>query len=211
MPAFKVEGIILKRRDFGEADKILTAFCLQQGKVSIVARGVRRINSRRAGNVELLNRVVMYLHQGKSLPVLTEATALETYQKLKEDLTLSTAAFHIIELIDRLTAQNQENRNVYLDLTEVLKRLSTKPRQVLIRAFEVKLLSNLGFWSTEEIKGVDKKILDLLNLLQYTKWEEIGHIQLNQNEAVELERILRYSIEKIIEGKLKSRLVLKKM
>src|SRR3989344_5615595 len=145
MRAFKTEGIILKRRDFGEADRILTAFTLHRGKISIIAIGVRRITSRRAGNVELLNRVQMFLYPGKQFLNLTEAVSLDTYQKIKEDLTLSAYAYHILELVDKLTAENQENRHLYTELIEVLKRLEINPRQIWIRAFEVKILSLMGF------------------------------------------------------------------
>ena len=70
MVGFKTEGIILRRRDFGEADRILTVFSLHRGKISVIAKGVRRITSRRAGNVELLNRVQMFLYPGKQFLIL---------------------------------------------------------------------------------------------------------------------------------------------
>ncbi|MDO8619108.1 MAG: DNA repair protein RecO [Candidatus Daviesbacteria bacterium] len=202
MPGFKTEGIVLKRRDFGEADRILTVFSKDKGKITVIAKGVRRITSRRAGNVELLNRVSMYLHQARSLPILTEATSLDTFQKIKEDLTLSTYAYHIIELIDKFTAENQENRIIYGDLVQVLERLSKKPRQILIRAFEAKILNNLGF------VDFDKKILqDLASF----NWDQIEQIKIEEKEALDLERGLRYTIEKILEGELKSRKFLKKV
>lgn len=81
MHGIKVEGIILKRRNLGEADRILTVFSKNLGKISVLAKGVRRITSRRAGNVELLNRVSMYLHRAKSFLILTEAISLNTFQK----------------------------------------------------------------------------------------------------------------------------------
>ena len=196
MPVFTTEGIIVKRSNFGEADRILTVFSLQRGKITVLAKGVRRITSRRAGNVELLNRVQMYLYPGKNFLILTEATSLDTFQKLKEDLTLSTYAYHIIELVDKLTAENQENRDLYFHLVEVLKRLSKNPRQILIRAFEAKILTNLGFGS-----------FDLANL----KWDEIEKLEINKKQALELEQTLRYTIERVIEGNLKSREFLKKI
>src|SRR3989338_2022811 len=104
MHGIKVEGIVLKRRNLGEADRILTVFTLQKGKISVLAKGVRRITSRRAGNVELLNRSAMYLYPAKSFFILTEAESFNTFQKLKDDLILSATAFHIIELVDKLTA-----------------------------------------------------------------------------------------------------------
>lgn len=205
MFSFKTEGIILKRRNFGEADRILTIFSLKKGKISVLAKGVRRITSRRAGNVELLNRTVIYLHQGQGLPILTEAESLDTFSKLKGDLTLSTYAYHIIELVDKLTAENQENRVLYEYLVEVLKRLERRPRQILIRAFETKILSNLGFVSFQTYKPGLKMLSDL----ELKSWDEIEKMEIGKKEALELERFLRYYIERTLEGELKSRQFLK--
>ncbi len=212
MLGFKTEGIVLKRRNFGEADRILTIFSLHRGKISVLAKGVRRITSRRSGNVELLNRSLMYLHQAKTFLILTEASTLDTFQKIKADLTLSTYAYHIIELVDKLTAENQDNRILYEHLVEVLKRLERNPRQILIRAFEAKILSNLGFITFSSLgvnvihlPGVEK----LLEDLERMGWDEIEKIKIDEREALELERILRYHVERVIEGSLKSRQFLK--
>ncbi|MBI3103813.1 DNA repair protein RecO [Candidatus Daviesbacteria bacterium] len=245
MRGLKVEGIIVKRRNLGEADRILTVFTLRKGKISVLAKGVRRITSRRSGNVELLNRSLMYLHQGKGMPILTEATTLDTYAELKMDLTLSTYAYHLIELVDKLTAenilslkdyftpQNQENRILYEHLKEVLKRLVKNPRQIFIRAFEAKILSNLGFLSFQQSSGTNlgknpqvsrfasearraiqihpKGVHALLGELEILSWDEIEKMKVSEKEAMELERILRYHVERVIEGSLKSRQFLKKL
>lgn len=215
MRGFKTEGIILKRRDLGEADRILTVFTLQRGKISVIAKGVRRITSRRAGNVELLNRVIIYLYQGRGLPILTEAQSLDTFSKLKEDLTLSAYGYHIIELIDKMTAENQENRILYGYLVDVLKRLSTKPRQILVRAFETKILSNLGFVSFQTpgvvARSYSRIVNEILAKMENSSWDEIEKIKLEEKDALELERILRYHVERVIEGSLKSRKFLKKI
>ena len=203
MRGFKTEGIILKRKNFGEADRILTVFTLLKGKISIIAKGVRRVTSRRSGNVELLNRVSMYLYQAKGMPVLTEAESLQNFEKLKQDLTLSAVAFHIIELVDKLLAENQEDRILYFNLSEVLKRLERNPRQILIRAFEVKILSHLGFM------GFEGK--EILEKLEKYPWDEIENLKINQKQAMELERVLRYHLERVIEGTLKSRKFLGKI
>lgn len=195
-----------------EADRILTVFSLQKGKISVLAKGVRRITSRRAGNVELLNRSILYLYQGKGMPILTEATTLDTYSKLKENLTLSTYAYHILELVDKLTAENQENRILYGYLMEVLQRLAKNARQILVRAFEVKILTNLGFASFTEgviVRHLRGVIGSLLKQLETASWGEIEKIEVNEKEAMELEKILRYHVERVIEGSLKSRKFLK--
>ena len=212
MPAFKTEGVILKRRDFGEADRILTIFTQKEGKITVLARGVRKITSRRAGNIELLNRVTLFLYPGKNFLILTEAESLDTYPKLKENLTLSATAFHIIELVDRLTAENQENRVLFSHLVEVLKRLSSNPRQIWVRAFEVKALSNLGFASFIT-NGVNlthpKGVQRVLENLEVMGWNEIEKIEVKPEVGMELEKILGYYLERVIEGKLRSREILK--
>mgnify|MGYP003393365231 CR=1 FL=1 len=214
MRGIKVEGVILKRRNLGEADRILTVFSLQRGKISVLAKGVRRITSRRSGNVELLNRSLMYLHQAKTFLILTEASSLDTFQKIKSDLTLSTYAYHIIELVDKLTAENQESRILYEYLVEVLKRLERKPRQILIRAFEAKILVNLGFISFQRqganvIHSRGGQVL--LEELELKSWDEIEEMKINQKQALELEQVLRYHLERVIESSLKSRQFLKKV
>lgn len=209
MIGFKTEGIILKRRDFGEADRLLTVFTLSRGKVSILAKGVRRITSRRSGNVELLNRVQLYLHPGKNFLILTEASSVDTFEKIKEDLTLSTYAFHIIELVDKLAAENQENRILYDYLVGVLKKMESNPRQIFIRAFEVKILNILGFWSETQVIDISPAIKDLLQILEITPFDEIEKLRVSANQALELERILRYYLERVIERPLKSRQFLK--
>lgn len=216
MRTFKTEGIVLKRRNFGEADRILTIFTLKSGKMSVLAKGVRRITSRRAGNVELLNRVSIFLHQTKGMPILTEAVSLNTHSKLKMDLTLSTVAFHILELVDKLTAENQESRSLYEHLGQVLKRLESKPRQILVRAFEVKILTLMGFANFEEsldvhLSGVSSNTRKLLGSLELMSWDEIEGIKLEEKEALELEQVLRYYLERVIESSLQSRQILKKI
>lgn len=216
MQGIKVEGIILKRKNLGEADRILTVLTHQRGKISILAKGVRRITSRRSGNVELLNRSLMYLHQGKSFLILTEASSLDTYEKLKSDLTLSTYAFHIIELVDKFTAENQENQILYEHLVNILQRLSRNPRQILIRAFEVKILSLMGFVNFQEdlgldLEGISSDTKNLLKDLEVFSWDEIEKMRVREKQALELDSLLRYHIERVIEGRLKSRQILRKL
>ena len=210
MPVFTTEGIVVKRKNFGEAGRILTVITPFKGKVSVLAKGVRRITSRRAGNVELLNKVRMQIFQGKGLGILTEAESLQTFPKIKSDLTLSTYASHTAELAERLLPEGQPNPGAFQLLAVVLELLEKNPRQIFIRAYEVKLLTLLGFWSLTQVREIGE-IRDVLEKLQKGSWEEIGQMKINASQALELERILRYYIEKVLEAPLKSIRVLQKL
>lgn len=150
MPTYKTEGVILKRSNFSEADRILTIFSKHYGKVKVLAKGVRRINSRRGGNIELFNRAVLFLAEGKNFDILTEAQVVNSFPRLRKDLEKIGKAYYVCELVDRLCAEKQENRRVYELLVEKLSELSQQPSEkVDLREFEIELLKLLGFWSGE--------------------------------------------------------------
>lgn len=154
MRNFKTEGIIIKRRNIGEADRFLTVFTKNHGKITVKAAGVRRITSRRSAHVELLNCAILTLYKshGHALPILTETQALEDFSEIKNDFTKIGFAYHICELIDGLCPENQENRAVFFLLQDTLARLSTEDDfLLLVHEFEIELLTVLGYWHKPQI------------------------------------------------------------
>lgn len=210
MPVFTTEGIIVKRSNFGEADRILTIITPFKGKIKVVAKGVRRITSRRGGNVEMLNKVKIQIFHGKGMDLLTEAQSLETFPNIKSDLMISTYGSHIVELADRLLPEEQPNPQAYNLLATILTLLETNPRQLFIRAFEVKILSILGFWSLDQLGEVGA-VREILAKLQKLSWEEIAKMEINQAESEGLERILRSYLEKVLESPLRSVKIIQKL
>lgn len=210
MPSLTVEGLILKRANFGEADRMITILTKHLGKISVIARGVRRITSRRAGNVELLNLVKIGLFKGKGY-TLTEAESIETFPRIKSNLATSTAAFHILELANKLLPEDDINFRAYDLVVSTLKKLEDNPRQLLLRFFEIKFLNLLGFFSTRALPGMSQEVKDLLNIINQTPMSKLDTIEITNDQVVALERILRYYIEQILESKLKSSDVMKQL
>ncbi len=210
MPVFTTEGIIVKRKNFGEADRILTILTPFRGKMAIVAKGVRKITSRRSGNVELLNKVKLHIFRNRGMGILTEAESIQTFPNIKQNLMLSSYASHIIELIDRLVPDEQINPGTYRLLATILEILENNPRQIFIRAFEIKLLSELGYWSINQIQ-TDDQTIKLLNDLQKSGWDEISQMVVDSILTLELEAILRYYIEKVLESPLRSAKIIKEL
>ena len=149
MHSFASEGIILKRKNYGEADKLITIFTKNRGKIKAVAKGVRKITSRRASSLELFNHVKIFLHQTKGLPILTEAQSQNTFLELKEDLNKLSIGFLVLELIDRLFEEEQDNRVVFDLLVDTL--LCIDKSETLLEAkkfqtsFQIKLLTQVGY------------------------------------------------------------------
>ncbi len=155
MNSHTTEGIIIKRKNFGEADRILTVFSKNNGKIQVIAKGVRKISSKRSSHIELLNHSVLSYHEGKAL-TLTEAETLNHYSSLKSDLKRAGFAFYVCELVNGLCAEQEENRAVFGLLANTLRDLEeTEEHKDLINKFEQELLILLGFWPREKMFAID--------------------------------------------------------
>lgn len=167
MRQFIVSGIVLKRKNVGEADRLVTLFTQEFGKMQIKAVGVRKISSRRASHIELLNHVRCGIYKGKGMPILTEITTQESFPDIKTDLTKVGFAYHICELIDGLCPENQENIHIFSLLKSALKKIAMEDElSIPIYEFEVKLLTLLGYWSDHMTKERIQTAFMIENILE---------------------------------------------
>lgn len=83
---YSTEAIVLRRDDYGEADRLLTLLTPRSGKMRVMAKGARKTSSRKAGHVELFTRVTLMLARGRLFDIVTQAEAIETHRALREDL-----------------------------------------------------------------------------------------------------------------------------
>lgn len=150
MPArarsFRVEAVVLRHNDWGEADRLLGLFTRELGKVRAIAKGVRKPLSRKAGHLEPFTRATLLLARGRDLFIVTQAETVNAYLPIWQDLLLLGYASYIVELLDRFTYEEGENRAMYRLLTDTLERISTYPNPaVAVRYYEVRLLDLVGF------------------------------------------------------------------
>jgi DNA repair protein RecO (recombination protein O) len=143
---FRTPAVILKRMDLGEADRIVTLFSRDVGKIRAVAKGVRRTTSRSAGHLEPFTLSDVMFAVGRDLDVISQADTLESFRTVREDLVLTTHAYYLAEMVDMLTEDRLENRAVFDTLVDGLRDLACTPdsRLVLI-IFHVRLLEALGY------------------------------------------------------------------
>lgn len=124
MRTYKTEGLILKRSNFGEADRILTIFTKHYGKIRCRAPGIRKTISRKAPHLELFNLASLFLVQGKNLDIVTEAEIIDNFPGIRKDLRKISVAYLFCELVDGLCPEKQENREIFELLNQVLEILS---------------------------------------------------------------------------------------
>ena len=145
--SFRVEAVVLRHSDYGEADRLLTLYTRQLGKTSVIAKGARKIASRKAGHIEPFTHARMQLSKGRDMLLLTQVDTVDAYLPLREDLILTSQASYIVELLDRFTYEDEtENPSTFRLLTDTLSRLASKSDPWLVlRYYEMRLLDHLGF------------------------------------------------------------------
>jgi len=145
----KTEGIIIKRRDFNEADRMVTIYTKNFGKIGVKAAGVRRITSRRASHIELLNDVSISLYKKSQVPVLIEAQMINSFSEIKNNLEKMGYGYHMCELIDGLCPEEEEQPEIFNLVKKTLNEICLAEREELLfvmHGFEIELLTLLGFW-----------------------------------------------------------------
>lgn len=142
----RVEAIVLRHADWGEADRMLWLFTREMGKVQVIAKGVRKPRSRKAGHLEPFTRVELLLAHGRDLPIVTQAEARDVFLALHEDLVRLGYAAYVVELMDRFTYEEGENIGLYRLLGETLSRLNLETQPAFaVRYYEIRLLDLVGF------------------------------------------------------------------
>lgn len=145
---YKAEGIILSRRNIGEADRIVTVFTKEFGKLRLIAKGIRRTNSRRAPHLEIFTRCTLVMHKGKTLDGITEVNPVDVYEGIRKDLKRISLAYLYSELVSTLLAERQEHGDIYELFVDALTQLNTSTenaRYLESREFTLELLWRLGF------------------------------------------------------------------
>ncbi|MBN2258553.1 MAG: DNA repair protein RecO [Anaerolineaceae bacterium] len=143
---FLVNAIILKHMDYGEADRIVTIFSVERGKLRAIARGVRKIRSRKAGHLEPFMHARLFLSQGREWPIITQAQTTDSFDGLRNDLVKIGHASYVVELLERFSSEDGDNPALFHLLLETLNRLEDsedlfQPTQY----FELHMLDLQGF------------------------------------------------------------------
>ena len=142
---YRCEAIILGYTPLGEADLLVTMFTKDQGKVRAVGKGARRSTSKLVGHLEPLTVVKMSMAHGRSMDIISQAEVIQSFSKLKEDLTAITKGQYLAELVDGFGAEASANPELYRLMIETLRGVEADPASDMpLRFFEIHLLQVSG-------------------------------------------------------------------
>jgi len=136
----------LRHSNYAEADRILTIYTRDHGKLKVIAKGIRKIQSRKAGHLEPFTYSTIQLARSHELPIISQAETVLGFPNIHADLDRTAQAALVIELLDRFTFEAEHNSLLFGLVIDTLKRLDTSEDSFLpVKYYEIHLLDSLGY------------------------------------------------------------------
>ena len=145
MATYKTKGIILKRSNFGEADRLVTILTENHGKIRVLAKGSRKIKSKLAGHLELFCLSKIILAEGRNLDIVTDAKITKCFLNLRGNLAATHLANYLAEVIDKMTDEGERHAEIFVLMEELLDEIDGENTPLVISYFELKFLTELGY------------------------------------------------------------------
>lgn len=200
---YNLQAFILRRQAFKDDDLLITLYSLEKGKLTLQAKGAKKILSKLAGHLEPLTLSKLNVTLGKNIDQLIGAQSLKSYAKLKNNLSTLGYASYFIELITSLTPENHPDPHLFSLVQKSFDYLESNNNFILARiSFGFKLLYLLGF------NPADNPDLKLVSHIKYIIQNTINDISLNQqliSYLPDLNKILDHQLELHLEKEIKSK------
>jgi len=143
---FKTDAIVLKHSNVGEADRLLTLYTPQRGKIRAVAKGTRKPGSKLAGHLEPFTLSRLMIARGQRFDYVTQAQTLRSFREIRDNLVLMGHACYLAELVDQFAEEQIKNQALYDLLLSALDNLTqARDLGLLLRHFELHLLALAGY------------------------------------------------------------------
>ncbi|OGM08606.1 DNA repair protein RecO, partial [Candidatus Woesebacteria bacterium RBG_13_34_9] len=144
---YAAEGIILARKNYKEADRILVVYTKGFGKLYLLAKGVRRPKSRKRGHVEVFSHIRFSSSKTKGMDIVNEVETINSFGIVRKNLTKVAVAYFIMEVIGRLMPENEKNEEIFYLVIDYLNRLKYEAKlRIFRKEFVYDILVNLGYW-----------------------------------------------------------------
>ncbi len=141
---YKTEGVVLKRVNFKETDRLLTVFTKHYGKLHLLAKGIRKLTSKKAASLEPFVWARFFIARGRNLDIVLETEIIDSFNEIKLDLKKIGMAYQVCEVVEKLSPEEQVNRSLFELITAELNNLRNSSTYS-VEGFCLKLLWDLGY------------------------------------------------------------------
>ena len=146
VPTYQTEAVVLRRLDYGEADRILTLLTRERGKLAAIAKGVRR-RPGRLGGLDLFAHSQMLLARGRNLDVVAQVQGRGDARHIQGDLQRTAYASLVAEVVDKVLEDRHPMDDVFDLVVATLNQLNVPERSPRADAawFLMRMLDLLGY------------------------------------------------------------------
>lgn len=186
------KGIVISKKEIEEADRYITVFMEDYGKISTLVRGIRKSKKRDKTAADVLSLTDFSFYRKGETIILSDFNGIESYQGIKSDFEKLNIALYLFSALNQILVENDRNRKLYNILLKTLEYLDKtedeKKNLLLIVYFLYELI---------KIEGIYQEITEFLNFL---KKEQIVKISIKEEKI--LEDLLSENIRKIIQNEM---------
>ena len=147
MSVYSAEAVVLRKVDYGEADRILTLFTRERGKLPAIAKAVRRAKSRMSGQLDVFSHGQMLLAEGRRMDVVTQFQRITRSDGLAADLPRGAAAAVVVEIADKVLEERHPQPELFEVVISSLDHLSDPSVSARLELcdFLMRVLGELGY------------------------------------------------------------------
>ena len=210
MRTYKIEGIVIRRRNFLEKDRILTLFTNGRGKVEVLAKGARRPGSKLSYTSDLGVAAKFSVSRAKSIDILTDVEPVSLPDKLRGNFTSSQKLGLVLKYTNELFELDDPHPRTYQLLKDLLGSLSKQDRPVLFLSFILNLIADLGLGpELFSCSTCNKRFTENCDIV-FSPQEGLTHAkccqsevsQCNHNDIKLMRIILNYPFARVADAKI---------
>ena len=196
MEIFKINGIILKKKEYGENNLLVTIFSKEIGKIVAMSFGITKSKKRNLAAYNPMNVVEFTISKRNNFYSIKEANITKVFKNILSDIEKLEISLYILNCIDKIYDESVENERFFLKLINILNyineaiNLKRGYKYYIVVAFLHRIMTEHGIYEISEVKSLLKKEL----FLEYKKILALNK-DLNFQEKVEKHK---KSLKKII-------------
>ena len=143
------DAIVLKRFPYGESSLICRCFVKEIGKTSFIVHGAHRKKSSKAAYFQPGNciNIIFYYKDNRNLQTISKTSFSKNWIHIQNDLKKIAYTMAVIELTDKCISENDEHKDLFIILLNVLEKIENKPSELnlIYWYYQYQLLEKLGF------------------------------------------------------------------
>lgn len=145
MALYETEAILLAVKDWGDADRMVTLFSSDYGKITAVAYGARMPRNRLSGPLQAFSQVMVTLSQGKQLDYIKQCHVQNSFKEIREDIVTMAYSLFVAEIVLELWPEREADIRVFELLSQVFQLISVRNQRIVALAAAWRLLSLAGY------------------------------------------------------------------